>query len=116
MFADVQSYFTSTQARTVLEKSMYLYLYVIAALSFSISYIEYEQFKRFSSAEVDQSIKEFLSTLFEVVELVESKIRLDMKNQIGPIMHDGLDNNISCYFGLFALCMRNTKPSKMALR
>ena len=89
----VTDFFPTALITNPTEQAMYSYVNLVTALSLPVSYVVNRDLREFSKFADHISINSFKHTLFKLEELVEAKIRTDMKANKGAIMYDGWSVN-----------------------
>ena len=99
----VGSPFQKTVLVTEREKSMFLCLNLIVSQNLPVSIVEEPEFRAQAKYAVKFSRSTVRGVLLKLVEIVEEKIRLELKNTRGAIMYDGWTYNGTHYLGIIAI-------------
>ena len=112
----ILSHFTSTILSDY-EKAVYGWVRLVVLRNFPVRSVSHAEIRKWFSVDVFVSVDVIPSTIFNLVEIVESKIAQEMQNTIGAIPFDGWTVNLVHYTGVYAsFCRRVTVRQKKALK
>lgn len=101
------SFFPSSVLFSPREKAMFGCLDMIIGMPLPLSYVEREEVRRFSVHEDQFSRTLVREVIFKLTEEVEKKIKLDMRDTKGAVMHDGWNSIGRKYLGVIALYLKS---------